>query len=187
MGTFKDQIIGSTDDAAATSDTGNFTLIALFKRLLAKVTPSGVAGVPSADVVTVQGVAGMTPLTAYPTPMEGVLLASLARTTHANSEEMVNSGFRGIDVFVNVTSAPGAETVQAILQFKDPVSGEWQNAHTPTAVSGTGLRTYQTYPGGGAGNLTGGVSVALARTWRVRMVHSSTGSWTYSVGYSLLP
>lgn len=117
---------------------------------------------------------------------EGVALASAVRAGTTNSADFTNYRARGILLYFNVTVVPGTDTVQCVLQYKDPASGLYMNAHAPTAVSTTGLRVYSTYPGAGAGNLTAGVSIPVPRTWRVSVVHSAGTSFTYSVGYALI-
>lgn len=72
--------VGDRNDAAASTDTGTFSLIALFKRFIQRVPTTGQkmksgstpvtlasdqvgsAGTPAADALSVQGVSGMTPL-----------------------------------------------------------------------------------------------------------------------------
>ncbi len=74
------------------------------------------------------------------------------------------------------------------LQLQDPVSG-WGASVAFPAVALTGYYQYVVYPGTTESIATATFEVAalpLGRTWRVNMVHSGSGSWTYSLGYALM-
>lgn len=124
--------------------------------------------------------------------MEATLLASAARTATATSADQTNYNADGVAVFLNVTGNPGgAESLTINLQGKDPVSGAYFNIATTGAVivGANGIRLFMVHPGlvsaDAPANTTfkGGV---LPRTWRVEVAHSAAGSWTYSVGCSVI-
>ncbi len=118
---------------------------------------------------------------------ELTLLTSAARTATTASAEQVNYNARGVLLYFNVSAVPGTDTVQLTVEGKDPVSGNWGQIWAPAAISATVQPgRYMLYPGVGAANLTGQASAALPRIWRVRVIHSGVGSFTYSVGASLI-
>lgn len=119
--------------------------------------------------------------------IEGTALASQARTAQQNSADIANAGCRGIMVFLNVTAASGTGGLTLRIQGKDPVSGTYGNLLSASAaVIATGMSIYIIYPGGSSGG-TQGVSGPLPKTWRISMNVGDATSYTYSVGYCLLP
>lgn len=119
---------------------------------------------------------------------EDTLLASAVRTATTNSPDQVNYNAKGVMIFFSVTAVPGGDTVQLRLQVKDPISGSYVTSLTGNAKDAIALYAYMLYPG-----LidTGAVydveqPAALARTWRVQVVHSAGTNFTYSVAYSYL-
>lgn len=126
---------------------------------------------------------------------EGTILASAARTASTNSADQTNYNARGVIVILTQTVNPGAsETLQLVLQARDPIdTAGYFNLSTPTTATafggGTGSIRYILYPGintTAGGGWDAQFSVALPRIWRVRVVHSAAGSWTYSVGYQYI-
>lgn len=123
--------LGATDDASASSDTGTFSLISLFKRLLAKLTTTiGVAGTPSASATTVQGLA-------Y-TGTATVTRAANTTTYAANDVvggalTIANVGPSGGSVFVtgvqllqNISAVPSGQTSFRLYLY---------NATPPSAIA----------------------------------------------------
>lgn len=128
-----------------------------------------------------------------PTPQEGTLLASAARTATTASASQANRGHRGVAVWLNITSNGSAVGLQVFIQGYDPVSGLWVNlAPTPTALTGLAITGHVLYPGATTAPTASGGYVfhstggALPRHWRINVVHSSGSSVTYSCGYSLM-
>jgi hypothetical protein len=130
--------------------------------------------------------------------VEGTILASAARTETTNSSDQTNHNARGVVIAVDFTATPNnAETVTVAIQAKDPVSAKYVTLTAFTALTASALGaspTTETYlytlcPGAAE---TAAVAkhevqaLALPRTWRVAVTHSAGGSWTYSVGYSLI-
>ena len=127
-------------------------------------------------------------------PADVTLLASASRSADSSSNDVVNSGYRGVYLFLNVTAvAGGGQTISVYLQAKDPISGNYVYiSSAPVAVSATGLFGLEFYPG-----VSGGTNVAigytlnrfaihLPRTWRAYVVHSGGGAFTYSLAASCL-
>ena len=115
---------------------------------------------------------------------EATLLASAARTASTNSPDQTNYNARGVFVFFDITAVPGGDTVQLVVQGKDPASGTYQALLTGAGLSGTGFRAYAVYPGAtdASSEMTDRNDLPLPRMWRARVVHSGSGSFTYSVG-----
>ena len=125
--------------------------------------------------------------------MEGTLLASAARTVTTSSPNQTNHNSRGVIIYLTVTANPGgAETLKVSLIYIDPVSGaESSDIASNTTVAATnGLYTLQIYPStldttdSQANNAT--YSTMLPRTWKATVTPSAAGSFTYSLGYSLI-
>jgi hypothetical protein len=119
-------------------------------------------------------------------------LASAARTTDTNSAALTNYNGKGLAVLLDVTTNPGsAETLQLIIQGQDAESTTWYDLTSDAAQTfggGAGTRVHHVYPGIGsaAAGIDAATSVLLPRTYRVRVVHSAEGEWTYSVGVSVV-
>lgn len=120
------------------------------------------------------------------------VLASAARTATTNSTDQTNYNGRGVLLILNVTAQPGgAETLSLKIQAKDPVSNNYFDIADAGVLftAATGTKALAVYPGAiAADHVSGtvGKSVALPRVWRAVVTHSSTGSWTYSVGSSVI-
>lgn len=118
---------------------------------------------------------------------EGVLLASAVRGATAASDAQDNVDGRGLVCYFDLSAVPGVVTVQLVVQALDPASGAWIDLASDAAQSAVGKRELLVYPGGAAGGAFDTVvSAPLPKTWRVRIVHSGAGNFTYSVGYSLV-
>ncbi len=125
------------------------------------------------------------------------ILESAARTATTNSADQ-SSTTRGVILYVDFTATPNnAETATVSIQGKDPVSGKYQTITVFTALVASALGatpTTETYlftlcPGAAETAATAKHEVqalALPRYWRVVVTHSASGSWTYSVGASLI-
>lgn len=101
-------------------------------------------------------------------------------------------------LFLDVTATPNnAETIQFVVEAKDPISGKYAVICATGAIAGTvfgATSTTSTFafqigwgPGsdafaGTAGDVIGFPAVISdAVSYRVRVVQSAAGSWTYSV------
>lgn len=123
--------------------------------------------------------------------MEQTILASASRATTTSSSDQTNYSGRGVYLYLNVTVNPGgAETLTLNVQIKDPVSGTYLTVYSTGALTtfgggATGMEVIMLYPGISEASAIANSApqpIALPRTWRVNIVHSAGGSWTYSVG-----
>ena len=112
---------------------------------------------------------------------EATVLSSAARAGTVNSSDQTNYNGRGAIFWLNISAAPGADTVTMKIQWKDPVSGTYSDIIASVAISATGLTVMRVYPGITA-SANSAASMVLPRTYRVRVEHSGSGSFTYSVG-----
>lgn len=120
--------------------------------------------------------------------VEGTALASAARTATTNGPDITNYNNRGIIFFLNITAAPGIDTILLSAQARDPISGNYAPFNIAwTAQSATGLTLYVINPPVTATAIYAGTtSGPLPRTFRPVVTHSGAGSFTYSLGYSIL-
>lgn len=108
-----------------------------------------------------------------------VILASAARTATTTSTAIYKSQEKIAHFIINVTVAPGAQTLTPEIDAQD-TNGLWYPLLTGTAISTTGVTVLKVGPGIGA--VSGGTAPDyLPDVYRVKLTHSSTGSWTYSV------
>ena len=103
--------------------------------------------------------------------------ASAARSADANSDDILNKGFRGLIVFFNVSVAAGDDTMTLTIQGKDAVSGEYYTLLTGGALSTTGLRVYEIHPEAAAasGGVTAVANRILPETWRAQLDYTQVG------------
>jgi len=132
------------------------------------------------------------------------LLASAARTAspaamngkdiidplnaNARFSTAINPEVSGLIAYLNVTVAPGVETLQLILEEQDPLSGVWSQVTATTATTTTGMVKMKVKPAVTAvAASTSGVVVqdVLPAIWRIRVAHSAASSWTYSLSLVL--
>jgi hypothetical protein len=121
--------------------------------------------------------------------VEGIALASGARTTTQVSPDITTYNARGIIVWLNVSVASGTGGLITQVQIKDPASGLY-TAHNaaPPGVTTVSRSSYIIYPGASAaGATTQTTSNVLPRTIRIAVTHIDGSSYTYSVGYCLIP
>lgn len=121
----------------------------------------------------------------------GTALASAARTTTTQSADIDTTGFRGIVVFLNVTAASGTGGLTMRVRGRDPVSTNFVAlASVGSAVTAIGITALQ-FGGGGAvtsAGVTGGaMGGLLPDIIRIEVAHGDASSYTYSVGYCLVP
>lgn len=94
-------------------------------------------------------------------------------------------GSRGIKAVLDVTAVPGVDTVQLVIENKDPVSGKYVNVLSAAARVGAGTDTLTVQPGG---PVTANIAAndQMADTYRIRVVHSAGSNFTYSVSVTEL-
>jgi len=111
-----------------------------------------------------------------------VMLTSAVRTATNSTPDQVNLGWRGAHVIMNVTAAPGVDSVTLTIQGKDPASGTYYTILAGLAETTTGIKVYKVYPGiTASGNAA--ASDFLPSLWRVTITHSAGTNFTYSVAY----
>jgi hypothetical protein len=113
--------------------------------------------------------------------------ASAARTaTFTGDDNRKVPGSRGVKAVLDVTAVPGVDTVQLVIENKDPASGKYVQVLAAAARVATGTDTLTVYPGGA---VTANVSAndALADIYRARVIHSAGTSFTYSLSLTELP
>lgn len=108
------------------------------------------------------------------------VLASAARTATTTSDTFTNLHSRRAHIIIDVTVAPGVDTVTPKIEGYDAVSGKYYTLLTGAAISSTGTTVLKIGPGLAA---SANVSAAdfLPLKWRVTMTHSAGTSFTYSV------
>lgn len=97
----------------------------------------------------------------------------------------INTEVSGIIAYLNVTSVPGTDTVQLVLQEQDPASGTWSTVAATTATAATGLvklKVKQAITAIAATATLVQVQDTLPAIWRVQVVHSAGTNFTYSLG-----
>lgn len=113
------------------------------------------------------------------------LLASTARTASNNSADFINKHNVGAHFIIDVTVVPSVETVTFTVQGKDSVSGKYYDLIVSAALVATGTVILKVYPGiTVVANLS--VSDILPDTYRVKVTHSASGSFTYSIASNLV-
>ena len=117
------------------------------------------------------------------------LLQSEARTTAYQSAILDADREAGVMVFVNVTSASGSGGLTVRVNAHDQVSGAAVPLNTaPTAITSTGTYSYAVYPFGAiSGNVTQATSAYLPGLFSISVAVGNSTSYTYSLGYCLLP
>lgn len=114
-----------------------------------------------------------------------VAFDSAARTASGNSNDLTNETSTGCHITIDMTAVPSVETVVFTVQGKDEVSGKYYDILASAAIVATGTVVLKIYPGLTAiANLT--ATDIIPRVFRVKTTHSASGSFTYSVGVSLV-
>lgn len=150
-----------------------------------------VAGTPAVGTMLWAGASGAYHVRGN---MTATALTSSARTATTNSADLTNPGNKGVIIALDVTATPNdAQTLTLEVQVKDPVSAKYVTITAYTALLASTLGAtpttetylYTLYPGTAE---TAAVAkhelqaLVIPFNWRVRMVHSAAGSWTYTVG-----
>jgi len=112
------------------------------------------------------------------------LLASAARTATTDSAIQTNATSKGITLYLRITTAVGGQTLTLSVIFRDPLNAATgANLLTHASLSGTGVFTFQIYPGITTGSTVRytTVSAVLDLDWFLRITPTDASSWTYSV------
>lgn len=172
--------LGAQDNTVATTDTGTFSLISLFKRLLQKFTAQFPAALTAAGNFKVS-----IEESDVHVPLAVTLLASQSGTGTRTSSDVANTGYNRLLIFLNITANPGDAqySITPVLRAKDPLSGTYATVWTGSTISSGGniMRTY--YFGDGA---TGGDNTETIPMGALGNVFQFEGTWGggFSVTYS---
>lgn len=133
----------------------------------------------------------------FPGNTEGTLLNQAVRNATTPTADQTNTNSRGVMLFIDVKDvAPsGTETLNIVVEVKDPANGGYVAIYNSALTAGAGFSTasgvkaYLIHPDAAETQDNPNLyaqAIPLSRTWRARVVHSASGSWNYSLGYSLL-
>lgn len=123
-------------------------------------------------------------------PIDNIeLLASAARTATITSPTQVNTLYRGLIIYLNITAASGTGGLTPNLMAIDQESGATVAIGAiGSAKTATGLFVYVVYPATGLAVVDGGALVyPLPSNWAVKIAHGDSSSYTYSVSADLIP
>jgi hypothetical protein len=121
-------------------------------------------------------------------------LASAARTSSTSSNDIICQGYSGIGIWINCTVAGAAGGLTLYLQSQDPVSGNWVLSYVASSAIST-VRTTSVFLGRGisqGNNISlptgqGDRGILLPESIRIYVSAATADSYTYSVGYELIP
>jgi hypothetical protein len=120
--------------------------------------------------------------------IDGTALADASRTAGTvEGADIINYNHRGAHVVIQRST--GNAHLLLTIQGKDELFDAYYNIFSGVTLSGTGTASYIVYPGVSAvaANISLGVSsTVLPRTWRVKVVPSTSPTAAYGVGYSLI-
>jgi hypothetical protein len=113
--------------------------------------------------------------------MSNQSFASAVRTaTLVGDDNPKVSGNHGCKVILDVTAVPGVETVQLVIEGKDKLSGKYWTVLQSAAQVAVGTYVLTVLPGiAVSANVS--ASDSLPDVYRVRVVHSASGNWTYTL------
>lgn len=112
------------------------------------------------------------------------LLASAARTATVTTDVVKGSKYCGVQAYLIVTAVPTVETLTFSIQGKD-VAGNYYTLLAGTASATTGTVPLTLFPGAtAAANVT--ANNCLPDVWALKVTHSASGSFTYSVVYNTI-
>ena len=116
--------------------------------------------------------------------VNGSVLQSAVRTATTSSATFVNLSANRLHLIVDVTVAPGGDTVTPKIEGYDAISGKFYTLLTGAAISTTGTNVLKIGPGLSA-SANAAAADFLPSAWRVTMTHSAGTSFTYSVAANL--
>jgi len=118
-----------------------------------------------------------------------VALASAARTATTASEVILTGNAIAVAAWIYIATAPGGETLNLQIQGRNDISGNFLNIANGSTMSGADERVHVIGAGDGvdpSNSFQGGFNTGMFQAIRIRVWHSSSGSWTYSVGVDLI-
>ena len=123
----------------------------------------------------------------------GLLASAVRAATNVTADVRSARDDKALMFFLDITKAPAAaETLTFVLEAKDPVTGKYVPVTSYEASKKgeeLGAGTTLVFIIGSASSETKDVAavqsqaLTLPRSWRVKVVHSGAGNWTYSLGY----
>jgi hypothetical protein len=115
---------------------------------------------------------------------QNVLLASAVRTATSTNDVTKTFAYCGVQAYLIVTAVPTVETLTFAIQGKD-VSGNYYTLLTGTASATTGTVPLTLFRGA---TVTANVSAnnCLPDVWALKVTHSASGNFTYSVVYNTI-
>ncbi|MBT9174014.1 MAG: hypothetical protein DDT21_02425 [Syntrophomonadaceae bacterium] len=117
--------------------------------------------------------------------IDGVALASAARTVTTQSADQINHNARGLHVVIDVTAVAGLPSLVFTVQGRDVLSGKYYPILASAAITTVSTVILRVFPGLTAvANLV--ANDILSRTWRLHVAPGTADSVTYSVGYALV-
>ena len=124
-------------------------------------------------------------------PSNVTLLPSAVRAATQTLVATANQGWGAAIFYLTTTVGAAAETLQLVIDAQDPASLAFVVWATfpVTAAAFVGTKAYHLSSGAIETVAATDVEVqalALPGRFRVRLVHSAAGSWTYSLGASYL-
>jgi hypothetical protein len=121
--------------------------------------------------------------------VEATVLTSAARTATTNSSDQTNYNHNALLLFIDVSAINATPSVTPQLDFKDPVSSEYEPiwiANAALTAAGEYVYMFALGGSGSAGEYDEAVNILIPRTWRVTMTHADADAITYTVGSVLL-
>ncbi len=120
------------------------------------------------------------------------LKTATAATTSQTTDDVEAYDAAGAFIYVNVTTDPGAgETLAVQIEAKVPgTAATYIPVSANTAAATPGASCFVYYPGAAETTATSNMqvmSVPVPAVFRVKVTHSASGAWTYTVGYDLIP
>lgn len=113
-------------------------------------------------------------------------IQSQERTGPADFEVIENAVAKGAQVILNITDIDPSQSVQLVIEGRDPASGAFYELLTGAPQTAEGVTRLTVHP---TVTPVANVSVndQLPLQWRIRPVHATlTDNVTYSVGVNLL-
>lgn len=113
--------------------------------------------------------------------MSNQTYSSQSRTaTLVGDDNKKVAGNHGCKVVLDATVVPGVDTVQLVIEGKDPLSGKYWTILAQVATAALGTYVLTVFPGIlVAANVS--ASDVLPDVYRVRVVHSAGTAFTYTV------
>ena len=125
-----------------------------------------------------------------PASLDGVPIENATYSATQETDEIVNSGFTGIRIYLDVTGASGTGGLKVVVRETDPLSEVDSNLNVPpTAITVTGHFVYVVAPGAGSANASLNVKQVtpqtLPRRFKIQVLHLDGTDYDYSLGYTL--